>query len=57
MQISTPFIKAIDTNRRIIGSVSIISALSKIVERCLYDQIYKNIENALFRHQMGYRRG
>ena len=49
--------KTIDMSRRIIGPVSTISALSKIVEHCLYDQIYKNIENALFRHQMGYRRG
>ena len=49
--------KTIDMNRRIIGPVSIISASSKIVEHCLYDQIYKNIENALFRHQISYRRG
>ena len=37
--------------------VSIISVISKILERCLYDQIYKNIDNTLSRHQMGYRKG
>ena len=36
---------------------SIISVISKILERCLYDQIYKNISNTLSRHQMGYRKG
>ena len=36
--------------------VSIISVISKILERCLYDQIYKNIDNTLSRHQMGYRK-
>ena len=38
-------------------AVSIISVISKILERCLYDQIYKNIGNALTRHQMRYRKG
>ena len=37
--------------------VSVISVISKILERCLYDQIYKNISNTLSRHQMGYRKG
>ena len=37
--------------------VSIISVISKILERCLYDQIYKHIDNRLSRHQMGYRKG
>ena len=37
--------------------VSIISVIPKILERCLYDQIYKNINNTLSRHQMGYRKG
>ena len=37
--------------------VSIISVVFKIIERCLYDQIYKNIGNTLSRHQMGYRKG
>ena len=37
--------------------VSIISVISKILERCLYDQIYKNIDKTLSRHQMGYRKG
>ena len=37
--------------------VSIISVISKIFERCLYDQIYKKIDNTLSRHQMGYRKG
>ena len=37
--------------------VSIISVISKILKRCLYDQIYKNIDNTLSRHhQMGYKR-
>ena len=26
-------------------------------ERCLYDQIYQNIDNTLSMHQMGYRKG
>ena len=38
-------------------AVSIISVISKILERCLYDQIYKNIDNTLSRHQIGYRKG
>ena len=37
--------------------VTIIFVISKILERCLYDQIYKNIDNTLPRHQMGYRKG
>ena len=37
--------------------VSIIFVVFKIIERCLYDQIYKNIGNTLSRHQMGYRKG
>ena len=37
--------------------VSIISAISKILERCLYDQIYKNIDYRLSRHQIGHRKG
>ena len=37
--------------------VSIISVIAKILERCLHDQIYKNIKNTLSRHQMGYRKG
>ena len=37
--------------------VSIISVISKILKRCLYDQIYKNIDHTLSRHhQMGYKR-
>ena len=34
--------------------LSIISVISKVLERCRYDQIYKNIGNTLLRHQMGY---
>ena len=37
--------------------VSTISVISKTLERCLYDQIYKNINNTLSRHQMGYQKG
>ena len=37
--------------------VSITSAISKILERCLYDQIYENIDYRLSRHQMGHRKG
>ena len=36
--------------------VSIISVISKILERFLYDQIYKTIDNTFSRHQMGYRK-
>ena len=38
-------------------TVSIISVISKIIERCLCDQTYKNIDNILSRHQMSYRKG
>ena len=37
--------------------LSIISVISKILGRCLHYQIYKNIDNTLSRHQMGYRKG
>ena len=37
--------------------VSIKSVISKILERCLYDQIYQSIENTLSRHRMGYTKG
>ena len=37
--------------------VSIISVISKIPERCLHHQIYKNIDNTLSTHQKGYRKG
>ena len=52
MHISLQFIKKIiDTKKN-----CIISVISKILERCLYDQIYKNINNTLSRHQAGYRK-
>ena len=38
-------------------TVSIIYVISKILERCLYDQMYEKINNTLFRHQMDYRKG
>ena len=47
----------IDTKKRIIDLLVFISVISKILERCFYDQIYKNIDNTLSRHQMGYRKG
>ena len=37
--------------------VSIKSVISKILERCLYGQIYQSIENTLSRHRMGYTKG
>ena len=37
--------------------VSIISVIFKMLEHCLYDQIYKTIDNTRPRHQMGYRKG
>ena len=37
--------------------VNIISVISKILESCLYDQIYINIDNTLSMHQRGYRQG
>ena len=36
--------------------VSIIFVISKILERCFYDQTYKNIDNTFSRHQMGYQK-
>ena len=53
MQISPQFIQKKQNYR----PVSIISVISKILERCLYDQIYKNNGNTLSRHQMGCRKG
>ena len=35
------------------GPVSILSVISKTLEHFLYDQIFKNIDNTLSRHQMG----
>ena len=58
MQISPQFIKKNNRHKKENYSpVSIISVISKILERCLYDQIYKNIDNILSRHQTGYRKG
>ena len=37
--------------------VSLISFISKILERFLSDQMYENIDNTLPRHQIGYRKG
>ena len=58
MQILSQFIK--ENNRHEKENyrpVSIIPVMSKILERCLYHQIYKNISNTLSRHQMVYRKG
>ena len=38
-------------------SVSILSNISKIYERCLYDQIQVFFESALSKYQCGFRRG
>ena len=57
MQISLQFIKNDRHEKENYRPVSIISVISKILERCLYDQIYKSIYNTLSRHQMGYRKG
>ena len=57
MQISLQFIKNNRHEKENYRPVSIISVISKILERCLYDQIYKNIGNELTRYQMGYRKG
>ena len=57
MQISLQFIKNNRHEKENYRPVSIISVISKILERCLYDQIYKHIDNRLSRHQMGYRKG
>ena len=47
----------IDTQKRIIDLLVFISVISKILERCFYDQIYKNIDNTFSRHQTGYQKG
>ena len=58
MQISPQFIKKSNRHEKEnYRPVSIISYMSKILERCLYDQIYKNIGKTLSRHQMGYQKG
>ena len=57
MQISTQFIKSNRHEKENYRPVSIISVISKILELCLYDQIYQNIDNTLSRHQIAYRKG
>ena len=61
MQLSPQFIKKKKKKKKHeienYGPLSIISVISKILERCLYDRIYKNIVNTLSRHEMGYRKG
>ena len=59
MQILSQFIKNNNRyeNKTYRPVISIISVISKILERVLYDQIYKNIDKTLSRHQIGYRKG
>ena len=57
MQMSPQFIKKNRHKKENYRPVSIIFAISKILERCLCDQIYKNIDNRLSGHQMGYQKG
>ena len=58
MQISPQFIKKNKRHEKEnYRPVGIVSVISKILELCLYDQIYKNIDDTLSRHQMGYRKG
>ena len=47
--------KIIDTKKRI-TDLLVLSVISKILERFPYDQIYKNIDNILSRHQKGYQK-
>ena len=55
MQISLQFIKKINRlEKENYGPASIISVMTKILQRCLYDQ---NIDNILSRHEMGYQKG
>ena len=35
--------------------ISILSALSKIYERCMYDQMYKYFDQILSKYQWGFR--
>ena len=37
--------------------VSVLSNISKVYERCLYDQIYDFFENGFSRYQCGFRKG
>ena len=37
--------------------VSVLSNISKVYERCLYDEIYDFFENKFFRYQCGFRKG
>ena len=53
----TPVYKKIRHEKENYRPVRIISLISKILERCLYDQIYKNIDNTVSRHHMGYQKG
>ena len=57
MQIPPQFIKKKKHEKENYRPVSVISVISKIPERCLYDQIYKNIDKTFSRHQMGYPKG
>ena len=46
--------KVIDTKKGMTDALVLYPLYRKILERCLYDQIYKNIDNTLSRHQTGY---
>ena len=56
MQILPHFTKNNRHEKENYRPVRIISVISKILERCLSDQIYENIDNTSSRHQMGYRK-
>ena len=57
MQISRQFIKKNRHKKENYRPVSSIFVISKIFEHCLYDRIYKKIDNKLSRHKIGYRKG
>ena len=38
-------------------TISILPTLSKIYERCMYDQMYKNFDQILSKYECGFRRG
>ena len=39
------------------GPISILPTLSKIYERCMYDQMYKYFDHILSKYQCGFRQG
>ena len=53
----TPVYKKNNRNKVNWRSVSIVPGLPKIFEKCLYDQICKNVGSIFSKHETGYWKG